>query len=204
MVDPRNFLLNTDYPLDKIVYMDSGSFTIPAGSYATSTKAHGKTFTPLATLSWSTSSTFTTSKESNIPVLEFTDPDLIQVNNYTNGTNIVIDGYNPTTSSKTIYWRAFGFMPSNVNVDTPGTATSSNSFQFNTDYNYCKLYNSGITTTATITHNLGYRPQVTAWKQTGSNIAQVNDKGIVKVGTTTVNIISTDNIHYRIYADGQL
>ena len=43
-VDPRNFLLNTDYEMDKIVYFKEGSLN--AGQYDVD-MPHGLNFTPL-------------------------------------------------------------------------------------------------------------------------------------------------------------
>jgi len=99
-------------------------------------------------------------------------------------------------------------MPSNVSLDAAYTASLSNNFQLNTNYNYTKLFLADIAVaaaTSTIYHNLGYRPQVITWIKTGSTFEQCNISGYAKVNNSTVIITAPSNdIHYRIYLDGQL
>jgi hypothetical protein len=208
MTDVRKFTLNTDFPLDQIIYLDSGSFVIPSGGGlgSTSTVAHGLTFKPLMVVNWSLNSDFSTTKECNLPNFEGTDPYAIRVDNVSNATNLVISGFNPTASNVTAHWRAYGFMPSNVNVDATYTASLADTFGFNTDYNYAKLWYNDIITTnpTTITHDFGYRSQVMAWSDNGTSTAQLNTFGSVEVTTTSVIVTSASNVHLRIYGDSQL
>jgi len=206
MVDLRNFLVNTDSPLDQIVYLDSGSFIVPSGGGvgATDTAPHGLSFRPLAVVNWSLNSDFLTTKECNLPVFEGTDPYAIRVDNVSNSTNLVVSGFNPTASNVTVYWRAYGFMPSNVNLDASYTAILADNFVLNTDYNYPKLWYNDVTGSTTINHTFGYRPQVMAWSDNGTSIAQLNTFGSVEVTTNSVIVTSASNVHLRIYGDSQL
>lgn len=212
MASPDNFLLNSDYPVDKIVYKISGSFSATGGGGlgTLSQFNHNLGFRPLIIGTWSTDSNFSTSREGGFFSFEGTDPDTIYTQFYSNDTQISISTFNPTVPTVTIYYRIYGFMPSNINADAAFTASLADKFQLNTDYNYTKLYLSGITTaaaTTTITHNLGYRPQVMAWLKDASiyGTEMIVDMGYIKVTTTTIVITAPSNdVHYMIYADGQL
>jgi hypothetical protein len=213
MTDPRNFLLNTDYPLDKVVYMTSGSFSAAGGGGLGTVHQfnHGLSYTPLIVGTWSTNSDFSTSREGGYFAFEGTDPNTIYTQFFANSTKITVSTFNPPAPAVTIYYRIYAFMPSNVNVDSSFTTASADTFALNTDYNYTKLFSSGIATaaaTTTITHDLGFRPQVMAWIKDSSvayGTSMVVDMGYVKATTTTVVITSpSKDIHYRIYADGQV
>lgn len=209
MTDARNFLLNTDYPLDKVVYMTSGSFIV-AGSSATTQFNHNLSFRPLIIGTWSLNSDFSTSKEGGLFAFDGTDPTANYNIFAANDTQITISTTNQSGGSITVYYRIYGFMPTDANVDADFTSIQADNFQLNTDFNYTKLFMSGIATaaaTTTITHSLGYRPQVITWRKDASiyGTEAVVDMGYVKATTTTVVITSpTKDVHYRIYADGQL
>ena len=54
MVDPRNFILNTDYQMDKIAGSITGSTSVSgSGGTATKTIPHSLGNTPLCVLKWS-------------------------------------------------------------------------------------------------------------------------------------------------------
>lgn len=209
-VSANDMLLSSDYPLDKIIYMRSGSFSVPAGGGLGASDAieHILPFTPLIIGTWSTDSDFTTSKECFVSGWEGVDPNLPYVSVKSDGTNVTITAFNPGGSAITAYWRAYGFIPSDADLDAEATAALADQFQFNTDYNYTKLFKAGIAlaaATTTIDHDFGYRPQVIAWLKTGSSFEQINVSGYIKVTTTQVIITAPSNdVHYRIYADGQL
>jgi hypothetical protein len=213
MTDSRNLLLDTDYPLDKIIYMTSGSFSAAGGGGLDTVYeiTHNLGFTPLVIGTWSTDIGFSTSREGGFFAFEGTDPNTIYTQFFANSTKITVTTSNPTASSVTIYYRIYAFTPSDVNLDASFTTSVADIFALNTDYNYTKLYSSGIATAAaitTITHGLGYRPQVMAWIKDGSaayGTSMVVDMGYVKATATTVVITSPNkDIHYRIYADGQV
>ena len=211
MTDSRNFLLNTDYPLDKIIYMTSGSFTVPSGGGlgASQSVAHGLDFVPLMCGNWSNDSDFSSTKE--MAIYEYGDLDGMQAYCYADGTNVTVSSINYGSSDKTIYYRVYGFMPSNVNDTAPSTSSASDDFVLNTDYNYTKLlaeeYHDASSGNVTITHSLGYRPQVIAWRADDPTfVFQENVAGYVNI--TTSNIVLTggsgEKYHIRVYADGQV
>jgi len=208
MADSRNFLLNTDYPMDKVVYMTSGSFTSPTGGidYQFS---HNLSFNPLIIGTWSLDSDFSTSREGGFFGFEGTDPTTVYAIFSADSTNITIRTINPG-ASVVVYYRIYAFMPTNVNDDSTSTASIADNFVLNTDYNYTKLFLSGVSVavaSTVVTHNLGYRPQVIAWLKDSTiyGTELIVDMGYIKVTDTTIEIVSpTYDVHYRIYADGQL
>lgn len=216
MTSASNFLVNSDYPLDKIVYMDSGSIVVGASSNVNVSIPHNLSFAPLPVFSWSLNSDFSTSRISGIfPYADTTYTEKTFI--YTDPTNLNILAINNSTSSKTFYWRAYGFMPSNINVDTPATASLADRFTLNTTYNYSKLYMSGVTaqttTSITINHGLGYKPrQILLWTEgTGSEMGVLDYNDTDPTATSKVLIDNNDlvyydsggtkKLHYRIYLD---
>lgn len=212
MADPRNFLLNTDYPLDKVVYMDSGEMNLTGGGGAGDSLvfAHGLTFTPLLMGSWSLDSDFSTSKEFFLPTYEDTINGIYALA-FSGDTNITINAIKYSAGADVLYWRLYAFMPPSVESGAAATSSSADNFILNTDYNYTKLYlneyydcSSG---NQTITHNFGYRPQVEAWRADDPSIVfKENVSGYVEVTTTTIILTGGAGKKYylRIYADSQV
>lgn len=202
-VDPRNFLFNSDYPMDQVVYLGSGQFSGSGTSFA-----HNLGFTPLIVGTWSTSSTFLVSMEGGFPGYEVFDPTAEYVIFGANSTNISINRL--TSQTATRYFRIYGFMPTNVNIDVAETASQSNNFIFNTDFNYTKIYLEDVaapsSSATTINHNLGYRPQVSAWIEQANGYTEAAPAYKCPKVTTSSIIIpaSAYNTHYKIYADAQL
>lgn len=58
MADPKNFLLNSDYPIDKVIKVISGSFTANANVYTTINVPHNLPELPLIIPQWSTTPDF--------------------------------------------------------------------------------------------------------------------------------------------------
>lgn len=181
----KDFLLTTDFPLDKVTFLRTGSVTLnntPGTSTSSFSINHGLPFTPLVMGNWSLSSDFSTTYEYNsgpFPytgagpgifsrVLAFGPPFATPVGG-ANSTNILVNYIN-TSSAVTAYYRMYAFMPDGLaDLDVASTAAASDDFIINTDYNYTKLYMSGtipvpsLPNSFTINHNLGYRPQVNVW-----------------------------------------
>lgn len=222
MTDPRNFLLNSDYPLDKVVYMTSGTLTVTSSGSESTNITHGLTFRPLMVFSHSDDSAFTTSRTNG--QLPFGPAEQWGVSVDTDSdTNIRVLGFNTSATTKTIYWRAYAFMPSNVNLDADPTASTATNFVLNTDNNYMKLLDSDYITmpsagnTITVTHGLGYRPTVQIWERLGTGVERIlpllvsdpadTTSNRINVGTSTITFTSgsggteATNYHYRIYTD---
>jgi hypothetical protein len=90
--------------------------------------AHSLPFTPLLILQWSNTSDFTVTNE-------LQDAEYVG-NTFTTGagqsylissdaTNANITRYNFSGSSQTLYYRMFGFMPSDANADSEVPSTSN-------------------------------------------------------------------------------
>lgn len=219
--------LNTDYPLDKVVWMYESSVTLAAFDIVDVTIPHGLGFIPLPKGMWTNQSNWATSYDFNSgPII--TNPSIpayftFQVVVESNPTNVILRTRSYVNTTTTLYYRIYCFMPSGVSALAPNTNTGGNRFIMNTDYNYTKLFMSGQTPTSstpnstyTLTHGLGYRPQVISWPQSGNTVYDANfpmiwggtisDRG-VDVGLDTITfkrssvIPSSESYHYRIYLD---
>ena len=161
---PDDFLLNTDYEMDKIVLFKQGDFT------GSTTIQHNLKFTPLIFGVWSTDENF--EKVNSIGVRE-NDPEIPGL--YTpilsvtgtalNNNTITLTSHGENSGTTKIYYRVYAFEPCDSKQSAPQTAKLAGSLIFNTDYNYRKLLKEGEFTqeTAEFEHNLGYIPQVMAW-----------------------------------------
>lgn len=220
--DARNFLLTTDFPLDKVVLLKSGSQSIGTGP-GTIIIPHNLPFIPLVSGSWSLDPSFLVSYEYSSGTFPSTSPttsifDLL-LDIYADTTNVTV-GYQNNGSATTIYYRVYAFQPSDSNQDVPPTASQGDDFILSTDYNYTKLYLNGVInnpprpSTQVVTHNLGYLPQVIAWETDPLGNRRPLDFSQtplfsytnVLVTTTTVEfqvpvLTLTRRIDYRIYLD---
>lgn len=221
-----DFLVNTDYPLDKVVIQDSTSTTIPAYDFRNITVPHGLSFKPLPNAQWSLTPDFSVSYNISGGPISF----IAAGRDYPTGissssTDVIITADNRTPNPVTLYFRYYGLMPSNIDGDAGFTEFSGDSFVLNTDYNYTKLVDASTVNvptgngTITIPHGLDYRPQVAAWAESSidglvSPIV-VARKGVfameffnIVVDSQNVLVVLDDNyaaqtLHYRIYGDAQ-
>lgn len=220
----ENLLISSDAPADKVIYQLEYSVTLASFAFSDDHIPHNLGFTPLMNAQWSTSPTFDTSY--NISGGPLIGPDRAYNTGIdADGTNVNISTFNRTGSSVTLYFRAYGLMPSNASVDVPFTSFAGDDFIINSDYNYTKLLLEGIqplpagTATYTIPHNLGYKPQVGLWITNSSIVTApyiLNTFGVLSTGWVVTRIddnnlyIDTDattdamEMHYRIYSDRQL
>ena len=209
MADPRDFLLNTDYEMDKIVYFATGEIErdefdkhIP----------HNLSFTPLIFGICSADPDF--SENFSIPCDNLDGTTWVEFDAWADNTDLVLSytgrvGHSPAK----MYYRIYGFEPSNSNAHIPYTSGHANNFILNTDYNYCKLKEAGVVdatyyATTTIPHNLGYIPQVLFWDELNGSIAPYVMSGrLDRINIDEQNIyiynysLPNMKIHYRIYYD---
>jgi hypothetical protein len=160
MSDPRDFLLNTDYEMDKIAYFKSGDFTSELEF------AHGLGFTPLVFGVWSTDENFANSNTlGNAAVDDYVGTPPLNAYVVVRGNNIRIRARGENKDTTKIYYRIYAFEPPDANENAPHTSEHAEKFVLNTDYNYRKLKDSGIFTQngEEYSHNLGYYPHVMAW-----------------------------------------
>lgn len=174
MSDPRNFLLNTDYEMDKIIYFKQGDFTNEVEF------PHNLNFAPLIFGVWSTDEDFSSSNTLGVQPIGSYDPDKtplcvaamvigdIDAPDSESKINLRAVGKNSATTK--IYYRIYAFAPPEYKGATPTTSSKARQFILNTDYNYRKLKASGVFNNAgeEYVHNLGYLPHVMAWEKNES------------------------------------
>lgn len=204
--------VNSKYPTDKVIYMLEGSYTQVGGDGlgTTAQTAHGLTFRPLMSGSWSTSPTFTDTHEMFTPIYNDLGNTYVEV--YSNDTNITISGFKASAGNQTIYYRVYGLMPSDISNYAGYTSSVADAFVYNSKYNYSKLYYNELLPAAastTITHNFGYRPQVMAWVNGGTiygtGLINSDDTNYVRVSNTNVVVYHPAvDVHLRIYKDSQV
>lgn len=213
MANPEDFLLNTDYEMDKIVLVKTGSFT------STEEIDHGLSYTPLVFGVWSTDENF-----DNVNTLGWTDSSpqvgytpALSVECYATSTKIKLTSAG-NTNNDTLYYRVYGFAPDGANYNSPKTSTKASQFILNTDYNYLKLYKTGEFTTPNeeFKHNFGYIPQVMAWAEMNIGgetriqplevASEYTDFGIIvtdqMIKAKSLIVPGTvDKLYWRIYYD---
>ena len=201
-VDPRDFLLNTDYEMDKIIYFTEGT----VDNQQTLNIPHNLGFAPLVFGVGAFTSDF--SDPRNLPFTESTSDNTIGCTLDASSTKIQLIFTDYSSAKPKIYFRVYGFEPTGSHAKIGATSKYSRQFILNTDYNYCKLYKTGVTTpNTTITHNLGYLPQVLAWRETSNGLVSpieysgVGNAVIVTDTTVIFNYRGASKIHYRIYYD---
>lgn len=193
MADARRFLFNSNYETPALILNMSFSLVVGKGHYdkdvgfiqpgsADTTIAHNLPFVPLIIGQWSLNSNFE-------PCYDICNADIdifrngetgfyprVSISISANNTNIEFSGLNAYTDrSVTIYVRLTGFVPPDYYGNIEPVQDTSD-FQFSTDYNYPKLYLSGVVNfaqsspkTQSVDHNLGYVPLARVWYRYTSN-----------------------------------
>lgn len=223
-VNPRDFLLNTDYELDKIILFKEGRL-MPSNDVTHI--PHELPFLPLLFGICAFSDDYSDARAlpffdginyvgTPTPIASYD----VQFTTATDGSQIELI-YKNTNTSQPINYRIFGFEPTDSNAKVGPTKKYAKTFLFNTNHNYLKLYKKGIVNagaTLEITHNFGYIPQMLAWETWGN----LNPEYVVPIteqadydtyGITVDNnhvrfdmtnytgLLANAKIHYRIYYD---
>lgn len=223
MADARNFLINSDYPLDKVIFLGEATYTNYGSFFSFN---HGLPFTPLIKLTWSLDPSFNTvygvggGPTATIPLVAF-DPSCGAV--WATSTQVFAQ-FTAYTGTAAIYIRMYAFEPYGQSNTLPASASGADNFTINSEYNYSKLLDFGVTNNSStpnsveiIPHNLGYYPQVEAWYELPGKIQSfgfVNPGDAAGYYSTSVEITTTSLVfrrdpyltnnqrfHYRIYAD---
>lgn len=215
MANVKNFLFNSDYEQDKIIYFNQFDNIPPSdGTNPSLTTWLGLTPIPLVFGVWSTSSSFNDTRTFGF-VPESSQPYCTLRADF---PNIMI--YNFATSP--ISARVYAFEQAGSKLELPATSQKASKFIFNTDYNYSKLMARGtLKPGQSFAHNLGYLPQVMAWQEyNDGNINYIEPynyssallgsvegtnygNGLI-IDNNSLRYIGTNNvmtIHYRVYYD---
>lgn len=221
-----HFRLDSDYPMDKIVYFKEGTFTPNNGSVSFS---HGLSFTPLVFGIISPNSNFSESyafnspvAESGVTVTDFMPRGIILLSNNTS-ICIYIASAIQSALSGTWYYRIYGFSNESSNITASETTTNAKKLILNSDYEYFKLYDTGSieysgSSQEIVHHNLGYRPYVMTWgrcpsfSQYLSNSITIMpyvfddnfDESDFKDGTISIYVNSTDLVFNNLSDIGWL
>jgi hypothetical protein len=190
--------------MDKIVYFTSGTLN---ANQTDITTPHKLPFTPLLFGVCAFNEDFSDAR--SVPFQYLTQQNTIQFIASANSTNVRLSYINYSGSPAKIYYRLYGFEPSDSRGTVGATSKHAKQFILNTDYNYCKLYKKGIAAVGdTITHNLGYIPQTLVWQQANGWVFLVENSStsaaiIITDTAITFNYpsLGTDKFHYRIYYD---
>lgn len=209
MANLRNFILDSDYPMDNIILVATGDAT-KNGNYWTFEAPHGLPYKPLL---FGLFSTDNGSTWSNIDYTALNAGGITVANSTTAQAQLWFYSGSPTR----VMVRLFGFAPSDVSGSiNPPVAISD--FHINTDYLYDSLVEAGVKNLSSsssfqtiTTHNLGYLPRVMMWYETQQNTIQrvigATDMGdgfsnIPKVTDTILQFkLEGDSLrlHYRLY-----
>lgn len=222
-MNPRNFLLSTDYPIDKVVYQTTRTVTVGAYGYSDTDFLHGMPFKPLIVGQFSPNASYVPLYEiGSTPVVSGNVPYNTSIES--DGTRIYLSISNNTNTSVTLRFNIYAFQPTGATAAvTDFTASAGEAFSISTDYNYTKLALSGVTgyisgSSTSISHGQGVVPQVMAWYEVQSTgrIAPLvfgvhnqtwGDDTLVRITNSTVSfsnsgILATPTrYHYRIYVD---
>ena len=162
MVDLRNFKLNSNYPMDNVVYSYANTFNRSGSTYLTTTVNHGLPFKPLTFGLWSADG------GSSWRQIDFTSQtgsgSLVS-----DSSQITINLWQEDGLPATIPIRLYAFAPSDYTGSVLAPTPRSN-FYINTDWTYDALVAKGKFTLnntnslrTVYTHNLGYIPRVMIW-----------------------------------------
>lgn len=227
MADARDFLFNSDYAQDQIVFFKELEFKNKSSIYYEDI-AHELDFIPLIFGVWDNNPDFDNPKPINSlgKDLYSNDGELAHSNQvlvYSNAIEYRVflqpKIQNGSGVSTDFYIRLYAFEPPDSHATVKPTARYASKFIFNTKYNYLKLKEQGTieadTGTVNVAHALGYVPQVLAWAEVGNsgNIGYVDSyippyltqENPVRVTSSQVYFDkyrnTTTKYYYRIYYD---
>lgn len=195
-VDPRNFLLHSNYPTDKIVEIissdDVGTVTVASGATSTQTYVHslgdtaffvGKFWLDGTTKQAPLGSTIVVSGDYSDINAIFTDG-VYATSTYITSTDFHISFVNNDASSQTVAFEIYLISKSD---QLPLETGNLSKLSFSSNYNYFKIAQDSTVAipslaaassspfyrvqTITIPHNLGYVPMVRAFVETDIRLA---------------------------------
>lgn len=225
-MDPRHFLLSSDYGMPVLVWEYEDYWNVGSYNQRTVAVAHKLPFRPLLVGQWAISNTFNPSMdismETYMPSFNPIDGNVINAHVGADSTNLILDLYNGTDSSKQLWFRLWAYAPPDYTGEVPNLYDKTN-FMLSTDFNYPKIVKAGAVNLAykgstTILHGLGYIPQCKVWQMKNGVIGpvyalfdydQTGNKGGPSLTTTALTIRNLDldsddsskTYYYHIYGD---
>lgn len=205
----RNFQLNSDYPMDKIVLLREVYVSGNTASFD-----HGLSTVPLVMGIWSTTSSFSSSRtcglqrSSGDPVICWATTTKVFVMNY-------------AATARPVYVRIYALLATGSQSEAAATKNQAKTFIFNSNYRYMPLIGSYTASNSqNFTHNLGYKPRVLAWTQWTQDADQHTEplaesspssydigdpavlvtNSVVKVLFPSFGVAPGVKIHLRVYA----
>lgn len=210
-----DFVLNTEYPADKIVWLEEGTISANAGNNTIQLP------NPLGVNLfvrgvWSRDG-FNNAFE--FGTNKYMDGSLVQdFTSYVTSSTSEVNAHIYLNSGVTVQYRLWGVVneAETQNLDINGTATdTTNRFIVNTEYNLPRLYAEGYASPNTdFVHNLGFIPYVDVWAYNQySNYWELLPIGIfgsafgvgspIKVDNSKVSFTNQNatynNFYYRVY-----
>lgn len=189
-INPKDFLLNTDYRMDQIILFKSGEYI---GNLDIS---HSLGFTPLIFGVWSVDENFNSANSLGIvyssPEITYTPPLGVSSRAFKDKIVLKTQGENKDTTK--IYYRLYAFQPIGGGANIAPTSNHAKKFILNTDYNYRKIKATGEFTqpNQSYSHGLGYLPQTMAWVMY-KNMPDIPD---YSTGIEPLMTSSLDNEYY--------
>lgn len=224
MSGASNFLITSDYPTDKIVWMYEGTATTDVDGVFDIVIPHGLNAIPFCTGIWTIddwATTYNTSTAVHGGGQYYQRYSMLT----SNSTEVVLHGYctytdgNPIVSA-TVKYRIWGFFNegTTLNIFADTTAgLSENKFVKDSRLGYPKLFMEGFADathqTQTVYHNLGFIPFVEIWYELGGTWYQLDyidfesadTSWTVKNSAQSISFngesYTNYNYYYRIYAD---
>lgn len=191
--------LTSDYPMDKLAYLKSGSFTMPGSTsgYLYSFD-HDLDFIPLCGGNWSLTPDFSTQYEFSSGTFPsgFTGIIFNRTVNIFATTSKVYLSCDNFGASVTIYYRVYGFEPITSQSYLSPIAPLGDKFALSSDYNNPKLYQDnyidlpstgGSVLFVGVDHNIGTIPQVMGWVTYNTYNGSSFESAIHPVATTNGN-----------------
>ncbi len=211
MVDLRNFIYHSDYPVDYIVKSLKRDYIVEVGDFGTmktDTIPHGLPFAPLVDGVWGLNPDLSDSRSIiNDHYPRLTGQSIIDISVSSDENNIYITCFNNDFTPKHFYFKLWCYPDPGYDGDVEPVEDSTN-FSFNSMYDYLKLFMTGSFEInpgqeKVIYHNLGYKPRALVW---GRNVS--GDKFRMIEYEVTDNFIKIKNnrysrseYKYRIYGN---
>lgn len=170
-MDQKDFIFNSDYPVDKIVWLEQGTATTDAGGVIRKTIPHNLLATPFVKGVYSYDDWQTTWMFGSVKIVELAYDVYSELGADDTNVYVSIDLFNTATgtplANTTVKYKIWGVWNESDTYSTEAQATAgqgSTKFLFNTDYNYPRLVMEGyLDKGKTAAYNLDNIPYCDLW-----------------------------------------